>query len=102
MHGAEPTVSDRAERLEDRAVQDVGADGVGRLEAEEDDEDRRHQGAAAHPRQADDRANQQTGQRELPGHAERIIPAATVSFVASSIRMNAPVSRATAYGSTAS
>ena len=69
VHGAEPAVADRAERLEDRAVQDVGADGVRRLEAEEDDEDRRHQRAAAHAGEADDRADQQARERELPGHA---------------------------------
>jgi hypothetical protein len=59
VHGAEPPVADRAERLEDRAVQDVGADRVGRLEAEEDDEDRRHQRAAAHAGEPNDRADQQ-------------------------------------------
>src|SRR3981081_814278 len=94
---------DRAEGLEDRAMQDVGADRVRRLEAKDDDEDRRHQRAAAHAGQSDDRPDQQTGERELPGHcAEMTIPAPTVSFVASSMSMNAPVSRFSAYGSTAS
>ena len=84
----------RAERLEDGAVEDVGADRVRRLEAEDDHEDRRHQRAAAHAGQPDDRAEQQPGERELPGHdAERTMPAPTVSFVASSSRMNAPVAR---------
>jgi hypothetical protein len=32
----------RAERLEDRAVQDVRANGIRRLESEDNDEDRRH------------------------------------------------------------
>src|SRR5439155_22233331 len=103
VHRAEPTVPDRAERLEDRAVQDVGADRVRRLEAEDDDEDRRHQRAAAHPGEPDERADQQARERELPGHrAETIIPAPTVSFEVSSMRMNAPVSRFSAEGSTAS
>jgi hypothetical protein len=54
VHGPEPPVSDRPERLEDRAVQDVGANRVGRLEAEEDDEDRCHERAAAHAGQTDE------------------------------------------------
>src|SRR5205085_3357021 len=103
VHRAEPAVANRAERLEDRPVDDVRADGVGRLEPEDDHEDRRHQRAAAHARQPDDRADQKPRQRELPGHrAERTVPAPTVSLDASSIRMNAPVSRFSAYGSTAS
>ena len=68
VDGAELPVPDRAERLEDRAVEDVGADGVGRLEAEEDDQDRRHQRPAAHARQADEDADQQAREGELPGH----------------------------------
>src|SRR6266545_611721 len=103
VHGAEAPVANRAERLEDRAVEDVGADRVGRFEPEEDDQDRRHQRAAAHSREADDRTDQQARERELPGHAaQMIIPAPTVSFLDSSMRMNAPVSRFSAYGSTAS
>src|SRR5438105_4352971 len=68
VDGAELPVPDRAEGLEDRAVEDVCPDGVGRLEAEEDDQDRRHQRPAAHSCQADEDTDQQAGERELPGH----------------------------------
>src|SRR5206468_7590342 len=102
VHRSEPAMADGAERLEDRAVHDVGADCVGRVEAEDDDEDRGHQRPAAHAGQPDERADQEAGEAELPGHEERTIPAATVSFVASSTRMKAPVSRLSTYGSTAS
>ena len=61
---------DGAERLEDRAVQDVRADGDLRVEAEEQDQDRRHQRAAAHPGHADEHADEQARERELPGHVE--------------------------------
>jgi hypothetical protein len=49
-------------------VQDVCADRVRRLEAEEDDEDRRLQRTAAHPGEADEHADQQSSEGELPGH----------------------------------
>ena len=62
-------VARRAERLEDGAVEDVGADGDLRVEAEEQDQDRRHQAAAAHPGHADEHADEEPGERELPGHA---------------------------------
>src|SRR5690348_3415928 len=58
----------RAERLEDSAVEDVRADGVGRLEAEHDHEDRREQRPTAHAGQPDERADQEPRERELPGH----------------------------------
>src|SRR5690242_4235212 len=92
---AEPPVPDRSERLEDRAVEDVGADRVGRLEAEDDDQDRRHQRAAADAGEADDQAEAQTRQRELPGHDVELstMPAPTVSFDDSSMSTNAPVVR---------
>src|SRR6185312_5172261 len=79
-------------------------DGVRRLEAEDDHEDRRHQRAAAHPGEPDDRADQQPREDELPGNAlaPTTMPAPTVSFVASSMRMKEPVSRFSAYGSTQS
>ena len=70
VHGAEPAVAHGAERLEDRTVDDVGADGVRRLETEENHEDRRHQRAAAHAGEPDDRADQQAGEGELPGHGD--------------------------------
>ena len=94
VHRAETPVADRPERLEDRAVEDVGADRVGWLEAEEDDQDRRHQRAAADPCQADDQPEQQPREGELPGHdALSTMPAPTVSFVASSMRTKDPVAR---------
>ena len=68
VHRAEPAVPERPERLEDRAVEDVGADGVTRLEAEDDDQDGRHQRAASDACEADDQAEAETRQRELPGH----------------------------------
>jgi hypothetical protein len=68
MHLAQLSMPGRAERLEDRAVQDVSADRDGRIEAEQEDEDRRHQRSTAHPGQTDERADQQTGHRELPRH----------------------------------
>src|SRR5579864_1250816 len=103
VHRAEAAMPNRAERLEDGAVHDVGADRVCRLEAEDDDEDRRHQRATAHPGETDDRPDQKTRERELPGHVAEINDTATtVSLDDSSIRMNAPVSRFSAYGSTAS
>ena len=94
VNRAETAMPDCAERFEDRTVDDVRADGSRRLEAEEDDEDRRHQRAATHAGQADDHSEPKPGQRELPGHeALRTMPAPTVSFVASSISTNAPVVR---------
>ena len=55
---AELPVAHGAERLEDRAVQDVGADRGLRVEAEEQDQHRRHQAAAAHAGHADEDADQ--------------------------------------------
>src|ERR1051326_2762136 len=105
VHRLEPSVANGADRLEDRAVEDVGADRVGRLEAEDDDQDRRHQRAATDAGQAHDQAEAETRERELPGHvavAPSTMPAPTVSFVASPIRTNAPVRRFSSYGSTSS
>jgi hypothetical protein len=53
MHGAEPPVPDSAEGLENGAVEDVRAHRERRLEAEQEDQQRRHQRAAAHSRRAD-------------------------------------------------
>ena len=69
VHRAEHAVAHRAERLEDRAVEDVGADRDLRVEAEEQDQDRRHQAAAAHPGHADEDPDEEPRERELPGHA---------------------------------
>jgi len=67
VHRPEHAVAHRAERLEDGAVEDVRADGDFRVEAEEQDQDRRHQRAAAHPRHPDEDPDEQARQRELPG-----------------------------------
>src|SRR5262249_10685595 len=101
VHVAELTVADRAERLEDGSVEDVRADRCLRIEPEDEDQHRGHQAAAAHPGHADEEPDEGAGEDELPGQrASTTIPAPTVSFVASSMRMQAPVSRFLAYGST--
>ena len=66
---AEHSVPCGAERLEDRAVEDVGADRDLRVETEEEDQDRGHQAAATHPGHADEDPHEQACERELPGHA---------------------------------
>ena len=68
MDVSELSMPDGAERLEDRAVEDVRADRDRRLEAEDEDQHRRHQRAAAHPRHPDEKADQQAGERQLPVH----------------------------------
>jgi len=65
---AEPAVPDRADGLEDRAMGDVGADRHRRAEAEQDDEDRGHQWPATHPGHADEGADEQPCEYELPAH----------------------------------
>ena len=64
---AEPAVPYGTERLEDGAVQDVRANSVGRLEVEQEHEDRRQQRPPAHAGQADEHPDQETRQGELPG-----------------------------------
>ena len=54
VHRAEHPVAHRPERLEDRPVEDVGPDRDLGVEAEEQDQDRRHQAAAAHPGHPDE------------------------------------------------
>ena len=66
MHGAEAAMPDRPERLEDRAVEDVRPDRVRRLEAEDDDEDRRHERAAADAGKADHDADDESRYRVRP------------------------------------
>ena len=56
---AEHAVPRGAERLEDRAVEDVGADRDLGVEVEEQDQDRRHQRAAAHAGHADEHTDEQ-------------------------------------------
>ena len=58
----ELAMPDGAERLEDRAVEDVRADRDRRLEAEDEDQHRRHQRAAAHAGHPDEKADQETGE----------------------------------------
>src|SRR6266571_490337 len=57
-----------AERLEDRAVEDVRPDGLARREAEEDDEDRRHERASADAGEADDEPKAEADEDVLPAH----------------------------------
>jgi hypothetical protein len=56
----------RAERLEDGAVEDVGADRDRRLEAEDEDQHRRHQRAAAHARHADEQTDEKAREGKFP------------------------------------
>ena len=65
VHGALAPVLPRAGDLGDGGVGDVGADRHGRLEAEEEDQDRRHERAAAHAGEADEEADQQSGDAEI-------------------------------------
>jgi hypothetical protein len=64
----ENAVAPRADRLEDRAVQDVRAYRDNDVEVEEEHENGRHQAAAAHPREPDEQPDQESRERELPGH----------------------------------
>ena len=63
-HRSQPTVPDAAERLEDRPVEDVRADRHRRVEVEEEDQNRRHGGAAPHPGHPDEEPGDQTGEDE--------------------------------------
>jgi hypothetical protein len=53
VDGAEVAMARGAKGLEDGPVQDVGAHGQGRFEAEDEDENRGHQRAPAHAGHAD-------------------------------------------------
>ena len=55
--------------LERRAVRDVGADRRRRRDAEEEDEDGRHERPAAHARHPDEQAREEPDDGELPVHA---------------------------------
>jgi len=59
-------------------VGDVGADGDGRVDAEEDHEHGRHQRPSTHPRQADERPDEGAGEDELPAQW-RSIPGSSVA-----------------------
>src|SRR5437763_9433246 len=86
----ELVVARAADGLEDRAVQDVGADRGRRVEAEDEDEDRRHERAAAHAGHADAHADGEAREDELPGHSSsRSSSAATMRSAASSIPRDA-------------
>ena len=61
VDGAVETMNQRAVALGDRGVEKVGADGRRRRDPEYEDEDRRHQRAAANAREADERADDETG-----------------------------------------
>ena len=62
MDVPELTVPAGAERLDDRAVEDVGADRHRRLEAEDENQHRRHQRAATHAGHPDEEADQEPGE----------------------------------------
>ena len=79
---AERPLPRRSDRLEDRAMEDVRADGGRRVEAENEDEDRRHQRAATHAGQPDEHADQEPGERELPGH---VVPSSTSTRAVASL-----------------
>src|SRR5215211_8850256 len=59
VYGPERAMTERAHRLEDSAVEDVGADRDRRVEPEREDEQRRHQRAAAHAGEAGERPDQE-------------------------------------------
>ena len=66
-----PQVDERADGLHEQADDDVARDRGQRVDAEEEDQHRRHQRAAAHPREPDDDADEQPadGERDVEGHA---------------------------------
>jgi hypothetical protein len=68
LNVAECAVTETAECLEDRAVRDVRSDRDAGVEAEDQHEDRRHQRAAPHAGDADERTNEEAGEAQLPGH----------------------------------
>jgi hypothetical protein len=57
VHRLHPQVAPAADRLRHRRVEDVGADRRRRLDAEDQDQERRHQGSAAHAGHADEYAD---------------------------------------------
>ncbi len=65
VHGPLAPVLPGAGDLGDGGVGDVGADRHGRLEAEDEDQHRRHERAAAHAGEADEEADQQAGEAEV-------------------------------------
>jgi hypothetical protein len=65
VDGTEHPVSHRAERLEDRTVEDVGADRDLRVEPEQEDQDRVINEPPPIPVRDPD---EQVGERQLPGH----------------------------------
>ncbi len=58
------------ERLHHRRGHDVARHRGERIDAEEEDEHRRHQRAATHPRQADDEADHEAAQHQTDIHRE--------------------------------
>ena len=57
MDGARPAVNEAATGLGRRRIQQIGADGCGRVDAEQHDQDRRHQRTAADAGHADQQAD---------------------------------------------
>ncbi len=66
-----PQVNECARRLHHEARDEVAGDRGQRVGTEEEDEHRRHQRAAAHPREPDDDPDEQPadGERQVNGHA---------------------------------
>jgi len=64
VHRAPAQVDDGADRLHHRAGDQVAGDGGERVDAEEQHEDGRHQGAAAHAGEPDDDADAESGERQ--------------------------------------
>src|ERR1700761_8411912 len=67
MDTLRPTVRQAADGLGGGGIEEVGADGGRRVNAEQQDQQRRHQRAAAHARHANQEADTETG-----SHIERI------------------------------
>ncbi len=59
VHGAAPEVDERSERLHEQRRDQIARDGRSRRDAEDQNQDRRHQRAAPHSRQADDQPNEE-------------------------------------------
>ena len=78
VHRPAPQVDERADRLHEQRHDDVARDRGQRVDAEEEHQHRRHEGAAAHPGEADDRAHEQPadGEREVEGHVRHGRPVA--------------------------
>ena len=68
VHRAHAEVAPAADRLGDRRVDDVGADRRGRLDPEDQDQQRRHQRASAHAGHTDEHADAQSEEDDCRVH----------------------------------